>query len=95
MAARIGYIEDMNRTGIIFKAANGTRRFKTGDAIDIAARYFVYKLYEATDCRPMAWQILRGMKEAPATVARAVQCGWVSVQASNRGSVKEQSGCLN
>lgn len=91
-AARISCIEDMNRTSLTFKT-NGTRP-KAGDAIDVAARFFVYKLYEATDRRPMAWQILRGMEEASATVARAVQRGWVVVQPSNSGSVKEQTGCL-
>ena len=82
----------MNRTSLIFKTK--ATRPKAGDAIDVAARFFVYKLDEATDRRPMAWQILRGMEEASATVARAVQRGWVVVQPSNSGSVKEQSGCL-
>lgn len=78
----------MSRPSFIFKVS-GTQS-KTGDAIDIGARHFVYKLFEATDRRPMAWQALRGMGEAPATVARAVQLGWVVVS----GSIKEQSGCL-
>ena len=82
----------MNRTGFSFKT-NGVRP-KTGDAIDIAARYFVYKLYEATDHRPMAWHGLHGMGEALATIARAVERGWVIVRAGNSGSVKERSGCL-
>ena len=46
----------MPSTGLVFKS-NGTPS-KTGDVMDIAARYFVYKLYEATDRRPMAWQVL-------------------------------------
>jgi hypothetical protein len=82
----------MNRTTLIFKT-NGTRS-KASEAIDVAARYFVYKLYEATDRRSMAWHELHGMGEERATVARAVQRGWVVVQPSNSGSVKEQSGCL-
>ena len=82
----------MPSTGLIFKT-NGTRP-KAGDAIDVAARFFVYNLYAATDHRPMAWHGLRGMKEAPATVARAVERGWVVVQTGNNGSAKEQSGCL-
>ena len=28
---------------------------KTRDGTDVAARYFVYKLYEATDGQPMQW----------------------------------------
>jgi hypothetical protein len=38
---------------------------KTGDGTDVAARYFVYKLYEATDGQPMQWQVLLGMEHAP------------------------------
>jgi hypothetical protein len=72
---------------------NGTRP-KTGDATNIAARYFVYKLFEATGHRPLAWNVLRGMGEAPATVERAVQLGWVVVQPNSSGSVKEHRGCL-
>ena len=82
----------MSSASFIFKT-NGVRP-KAGDAIDVAARYFVYKLYDATDHRPMAWQVLRSMGEAPATVARAVQRGWVIVQPSNSGNIKEHSGCL-
>jgi hypothetical protein len=67
---------------------------KTGDAVNVAARYFVYKLYEATDRRRMAWHALGGMGEAPTTVARAVECGWAVVQSINSGRVKEQCGCL-
>jgi putative SOS response-associated peptidase YedK len=64
------------------------------DAVNVAARFFVYKLYEATDRRRMAWHSLRGMGEAPATVARAVEKGWAIVQLTNSGRVKEQHGCL-
>ena len=67
---------------------------KTGDAVNVAARYFVYKLYEATDRCPMAWHRLRRMGEAPITVARAVERGWAIVQATNSGRANELSGCL-
>jgi hypothetical protein len=30
---------------------------KTRDGTDVAARYFVYKLYEATDGHPMQWPL--------------------------------------
>jgi hypothetical protein len=53
---------------------------KTRDALDVAARYFVYKLYEATDGRPMQWATLRGINELRATIARAVERGWVILQ---------------
>jgi hypothetical protein len=49
-------------------------------ALDIAARYFVYKLYDATDGRPMQWQVLYGMGESAGSIARAVERGWVILQ---------------
>ena len=61
----------MLRTSIIFKT-NVTRP-KTGDAINIAARYFVYKLFEATDRRPMAWLGYVGWARH-----HAARCVWVS-----------------
>jgi hypothetical protein len=53
---------------------------KTGDGTDVAARYFVYKLYEATDGQPMQWRFLHGMGESAATISRAVERGWVILQ---------------
>jgi len=53
---------------------------RTRDALDVAARYFVYKLYEATDGRPMQWQLLLGLGESAATISRAVEHGWVILQ---------------
>jgi hypothetical protein len=55
---------------------------KIRDGIDVAARYFVYKLYEATDGRPMQGAALRGMAESAATISRAVERGWVIRQGS-------------
>jgi hypothetical protein len=49
-------------------------------ALDIAARYFVYKLYNATDGQRMRWEVLHGMGESAASVARAVERGWVVLQ---------------
>ena len=56
----------------------GKPKVMTLNAIDVAARYFVYKLYEATDGQPMQWATLRGMDEPRATVARAIERGWSS-----------------
>jgi hypothetical protein len=53
---------------------------KSRDGTDVAARYFVYKLYEATDKRPMQWTTLQGMGESAATISRAVERGWVVLQ---------------
>ena len=46
----------------------------------MAARYFVYKLYEATDGQRQQWGTLREMDELRATVTRAVERGWVVLQ---------------
>ena len=53
---------------------------KTADATDVAARYFVYKLYETAAGQPTQWVALREMKELRARVLRAVERGWVSLQ---------------
>ena len=53
------------------------RLAKTVDATEIAARYFVYKLFDATAGQPMRWSMLRWMNESRATIARAVERGWV------------------
>jgi hypothetical protein len=53
---------------------------KTRDGTEVAARYFVYKLYEATRGQPMQWQVLFGMGESAATISRAVERGWVILQ---------------
>jgi hypothetical protein len=53
---------------------------KTREGIDVAARYFVYKLYDATGGQPMQWRVLYGMGESAATIFRAVERGWVVLQ---------------
>ena len=57
-----------------------SKSFKTIGAIDVAARYFVYKLYEATGRQPMQWAALHGLGESAATISRAVELGWVILQ---------------
>jgi hypothetical protein len=46
----------------------------------VAAKYFAYKLYEATDGQPMQWAMLHGLGESAATISRAVERGWVVLQ---------------
>jgi hypothetical protein len=50
------------------------------DATEIAARYFVYKLYEATGEYPMQWAALYGIDESAVTISRTVERGWVVLQ---------------
>jgi hypothetical protein len=52
-----------------------SKPLRNAEAIDVAARYLAYKLYEATDRQPEAWHVLREIGETKATVARAVERG--------------------
>jgi len=49
-------------------------------ALHPPARYFVYKLYEATGRQPMQWATLHGLGESRTTISRAVERGWVILQ---------------
>jgi hypothetical protein len=75
-------------------AKSKSKPLPTAGAIDVAARYFVYKLFEATNGQPMVWQALSEIGESPATVARAVERGWVLVRQDDGGRVKVRSGSL-
>jgi type II secretory pathway component PulK len=55
----------------------------SADGVDVAARYFVYKLYEATDRRPMQWATLHEMGESAATTSRAVERGWIILEGTS------------
>ena len=71
----------VNRTFNIPKSKG--KSFKTIGAIDVAAKYLVYKPYEVTDGQPMRWATLRGMNESRATIARAVERGWVILEGTS------------
>ena len=70
-----------NRTFNIPKSKG--KSFKTIGAIDVAARYLVYKLYEATDGQPMRWATLQGMGESRATIVRTIENGWAILEATS------------
>ena len=68
---------------------------RTREAVDIAARHPVYKLFEATNGEPMAWQVLGLIGERRETVARAVERGWIVVREDGvNGRRKAQSAAL-
>src|SRR5262245_40921524 len=73
------------------KKGRVTKQSKT--ALDIAARDFVYKLYDATDGQRMRWQVLYGMGESAASIARAVERGWVVLEETT-GRPLERRGAL-
>ena len=64
------------------------------EAVDCAARYLLYKLYDATAGRPGAWLVLANAEEQPETVARAVERGWIIIRDDRIGRIKVQSGLL-
>jgi hypothetical protein len=76
-----------------FASTTKLKAVRTRDALDVAARYFVYKLYEATDGQPMQWGTLRGMGELAATVARAVERGWIILEGTS-GKPLERKAAL-
>jgi hypothetical protein len=53
---------------------------KIRDGTEVAARHFVYKLYDTTDGQPMQWRVLHGLGESAVTISRAVERGWVVLQ---------------
>lgn len=64
---------------------------KTSDVLDIAARYLVYKLYATMIEQQVQWHALQETGEKTATIARAVELGWVVLREGNR---KKPSGTL-
>ena len=60
--------------------ATGRPKVISREGLDVAARYFVHKLYEASDGEPRQWRVLHGMGESAATISRSVEQGWVVLQ---------------
>ena len=54
---------------------------KIRDGTEVAARHFVYKLYDTTGGQAKQWQLLHGMGKSAVTISRAVERGWVVLQA--------------
>ena len=61
------------------------------DAIDVSAKYFVYKLYDAIRRDRIQWVPLKGIDESQATIERAAERGWVVLQRRTEASLR-QSG---
>ena len=58
---------------------------KIRDGADVATRYFVYKLYDATRGQPMQWHVLHGMDASAATISRQLsEAGSLSMGPSRR-----------
>lgn len=67
----------------------------TSEALDVAARYFVYKIFDAIrGGSTSSWQSVRPLGEAAATVSRAVERGWVVIRDEGKGRTKEAWAAL-
>jgi hypothetical protein len=82
----------VNRTFNIPKSKG--KSFKTIDAIGVAARYFVYKLYDATRRDQVQWVPLKGIDESPVTIERAVELGWAVLQRRPGASQRQSEAAL-
>ena len=69
---------------------------KTKDVLDIAARYFAYKLYVPGKAvtESESWHPVSSVGEAAATVRRAVDRGWVNLRDIGQGTTKERYAAL-
>ena len=67
---------------------------KTANSLDIAARYFAYKLYVPGTALTESWQPLSTLGEAAATVGRAVELGWVTLRDVGKGKTTERYAAL-
>jgi hypothetical protein len=66
---------------------------RTGEVLDVAARYLLYKLYDASKAASPApsWHSVRSLGEEAATIGRAVERGWIVIRdEGNKGKAKER-----
>ena len=77
-----------------FVEGSNRKQPRAAEAVDIAARYLLYKLYDATRGRRDAWQALGSTGEQPEAVERAVQRGWIIVRDDVVSRIRVRSGLL-
>jgi len=83
-----------NRTFNIPRNKDASKVTKILDAIDVAAKYFVYKLYDATRRDPIQWVPLKGIDESQAAIERAVERGWAVLQRQQGASLCQSDAAL-
>ena len=67
----------------------------TSEALDVAARYLVYGLYDASRASTAsAWQSVHLLGETAATVNRAAELGWVVTRDEGKGRAKTSWAAL-
>jgi len=81
-------IADLAKPFTILKSKN--KPLKASEAVDVAARYLVYKLH--VPGRPLgeSWQLLSVLGETAVTVARAVERGWIVLRDEGQGKTKDR-----
>jgi hypothetical protein len=67
---------------------------RTRDALNVAARYFVYKLYDATRRNRTQSMSVKGIDESQATIERAVERGWAVLQRRAGASLHQNEATL-
>ena len=78
-----------------FTIANSKNKpLKPNEAVDIAARYLVYKLHVPGRALTETWHPLSTLGEAATTVTRAVECGWVTLRDEGQGRTRERYAAL-
>jgi hypothetical protein len=93
LSARLSSARMTLRPFTIPKNKGAPKGVKIADTVDVAARYFVYKLYEATNGQPKAWAKLQGIDESRVTIARAVERRWVVLEGTS-GKLLERKAAL-
>ena len=83
-----------NRIFNIPRSKDASKVSKILDAIDIAAKYFVYKLYDATRRDGTPWVPLQGIDESQATIERAVKRGWAVLQRPPGAGLRQSETAL-
>ena len=76
------------------QGSNEGRPRRPTEAVDIAARYLVYKVFDAISGTPETWRPLLELDEKMETLARAVERGCLFVRRTREASDKMQSAAL-
>lgn len=90
----VGYHRCMTlRPPVIQKTAKKATS-RVADPLDIAARYFTYKLYVPDNALVESWHLISTLGETAATVGRAVERGWVTLREVGQGRTRERYAAL-
>jgi hypothetical protein len=83
-----------SKTFNVFASAAKPKAVRTRDALDVAAKYFVFKLYDATRRDRIQWVPLKGINESQATIERAMERSWAVVQRRPGAGLRQSEAAL-